>query len=161
MRNSDKFLIGIVAGILLIVIAAFVIIMTRPEATYQEDGSPESVAHNYLLALESGEYERAYGYLSPTVRCYPKSTTIFTRDVESNNWNFREDEDNNLSVKSAEINGSRATVQVLETRFYGGDLFDSGQRTNIFEMELQLVDEEWKVVDSEYYFAWSWNRYCD
>lgn len=161
MKSTDKFLIGIVAGIVLIVIVAFLITMSRPEATYQADDTPEGVAHNYLLALENGEYERAYEYLSPNLHCYPVSITKFTEDVKRYSWIFREDVDNNLSVKSAEVTDDRATVQVLESRFYGGDLFDSNQNTSVFEMELRLEDGAWKVWDSDYYFAWSWNRYCD
>ena len=161
MKSTDKFLIGIVAGIVLIVIVAFVITMTRPEATYQADDTPKGVAHNYLLALEMGEYERAYGYLSPTLKCYPASTEKFTEDVESGSWRFRANVDNNLSVKSAEVTGNRATVKVLESRFNGGDLFNGNQQTSVFEMELRLEDGAWKVVDSEYYFAWNWKRYCN
>jgi hypothetical protein len=71
MKSTDKFLIGIVVGIVLLVVAAFVITLARPEPTYQVEGTPESVAHNYLLALQKEDYQRAYGYLSPTLKGYP------------------------------------------------------------------------------------------
>lgn len=156
MKSTDKFLIGIVVGIVLLVIAAFVVTLTRPEPTYQAEDTPEGVAHNYLLALQEEDYQRAYGYLSPTLKGYPVSAETFAADVEDFPWQFRMDTDTALAVESARVTGNRAVVKVRESRFYGGVLFDSGQTTAVFEMELELEEGEWKIVDADYYFAWCW-----
>ncbi len=156
MKSTDKFLIGIVAGIVLLIIVAFVVTLARPEPTYQAEDTPEGVAHNYLLALQQEDYERAYGYLSPTLEGYPVSAEEFARDVRDHSWSFRLDEDITLAVESSRVIGNRAVVDVRESRFYDGDLFDSSQSTTVFEMELQLEDGEWKIVHSNCYFAWCW-----
>ncbi|TEU18573.1 MAG: hypothetical protein E3J21_05670 [Anaerolineales bacterium] len=157
MKSTDKFLIGIVVGIVLLVVAAFVVTLTRPEPTYQAEDTPEGVAHNYLLALQKKDYQRAYGYLSPTLKGYPVSAERFAENVEDRSWSFRLDTDTTLAIESARVTGNRAVVKVRESRFRGSDLFDSSQSTTVFDMELRLEDE-WKIADSDYYFVWCWKR---
>ena len=156
MKNADKFLIGIVAAIVLLVLAALILTRLQPEATYQDDGSPQGVAHNYLLALRKGEYERAYGYLSPTLDGYPDSAGAFAASVLRERWMFRRDEDVTLAVASHIVAGDGAAVQVRESRFRGDGLFDSASHTEQFEMSLQREGSEWKIVESEAYFAPCW-----
>ena len=50
LKSPDRFLIFIVAGILLLVAAAFVITLNRQPPSYQDDSLPQGAAHNYLLA---------------------------------------------------------------------------------------------------------------
>ena len=80
----------------------------------------------------------------------------FAKGIGDYSWRFRSDLDITLAVESAKVTGSRAVVDVREARFSGGDLFDSSQRTTIFEIELQLEDGEWKIVDADYYFSPCW-----
>ncbi len=100
MKSTDKVLIAIVAGIVLLIVVALVVTLTRPEPIYQAEDTPEGVAHNYLLALQKEEYERAYGYLSPTLEGYPASADRFVEDVEDNSWSFRLNTDTTLAIKS-------------------------------------------------------------
>lgn len=162
MKGSDKFLIGIVVGIGLLIIVAFIVTLTRPEPTYQPEDSPEGVAHNYLLALQQEDYQRAYGYLSPQLQHYPPSAEAFTEDIEAETWRFRMDTNTTLAVESVNVTDNRAVVKVRESRFDRGNLFSGGQSSNVFEMELQFEEGQWKIVDSDYYFAWCWthNDYC-
>jgi hypothetical protein len=161
MKSTDKFLVGIVVGVILLVAVAFVVTLIQPVPTYQTEDTPEGVVHNYLLALQKGDYQRAYNYLSPTLEGYPASVDRFTEDVKDSRWRFRLDADVTLAVDSAEVTGSRAMVEVRESRFYSGDLFDSNQYTTIFEIKLRLEDGGWKIVDSDHYFAWCWKKKSD
>ena len=156
MKSTDKFLIGIVVVIVLIVVAAFVVTLTRPDAAYLPDDSPENVVHNYLLALQQNEFDRAYRYLSPDLEGFPASAAAFEQEMKNNSWRFREDVEVTLSVEDAEIKGDQATVQVLESQFYGGGLLESGQSVMTFEMELTQLDGEWKITNGDYYFAYCW-----
>lgn len=157
MTNSDKFLIGIVAGIILLVVAAFVIILTRPEPVYQAEDEPENVAHNYLLALQKEDYEHAYDYLSPTLEGYPSSVQNFRRDVLASSWIFHLDIDTILSIKSARIAGQQAVVTVSEAHS-GGGLFDRYQYDSTFKVKLQIENGQWKIVDADEYFLWCWEQ---
>ncbi|HID63863.1 MAG TPA: hypothetical protein EYP49_14175 [Anaerolineae bacterium] len=158
MKSTDKFLIGIVVGIVLLVVAAFVVTLARPEPTYRTENTPEGVAYNYLLALQKEDYQRAYGYLSSTIEGYPVSVERFTEDVKDSSWLFRLDTDTTLAVESSRVTANRAVVEVRESRFYSSGLFDSSQSTTVFEIKLQLEDGEWKIVDADYYFAWRWRH---
>ena len=55
-----------------------------------------------------------------------------------------------------------AAVEVSETRFYNGDLFSNSQYSTEFTVYLNLDDGEWKIVDSELFFAscWATERAC-
>jgi hypothetical protein len=163
MKNTDKFLIGIVAGVGLLVGVAFAVALLRPKPAYRPDDTPEGVAHNYLLALRQADYARAYGYLSPTLAGYPASADAFAGEVYKFDWNFRVgDSSVTLEVTSARVTGERAIVSVRERRFSEGGLFGSSESTDTFDMTLQrdaagLARAAWKIVASDSYWAWCWD----
>ena len=158
MQRTDRFLIAIVVGAVVIVGIAIAVVVFKPEATYVADDTPEGVAHNYLLALQQEDYSMAYGYLSSRLDGYPTTVAQFTDDVKDRSWQFRTGDDVTLKVESSDISASTATVYVLETRFYGGDLFSTGQSIDTFEMEVFREPGGWKITDSDDYFANCWRR---
>lgn len=156
--KSDKLLIGIIAGIVLLVVIALVVTLARPEDTYQLQNTPESVTHDYLLALKNDDLDIAYSHLSSTIPGYPATVSIFTRDVQNHEWSFRENRTTSIAINSAMIKGNRATVTVGESSFRGGDIFNSGQSYMTFEVTLEKVAGIWKIVESPYYFAACWSN---
>lgn len=158
MKKTDRFLIAIVAGVAVLVIAVFVLALLRPnQPAYQADDSPEGVAHNYLLALELEEVERAYGYLSPTLPGYPANAGAFERDARNNRWSFGYYDDKvSLAVEAVNVTGDSATVLIRRTTFRRGGLFDSGQNSSTFEVTLGREKGEWKITDSDRYWASCW-----
>lgn len=160
MKITDRFLAGIILGILLLVGVAFGAILLRPQPAFEPDGPPEAATHNYLLALRQAAYDRAYGYLSPDIAGYPATSEDFARDIREYRWDFRLDESSiTLDIVSTQVNGDRATVTVRETRFVQGGLFDSGQSTVLFDVLLLRVspDPTWLIVESANYWAKCWN----
>lgn len=157
MKSPDKFLIGILVGVVVLLVTVFGVILTRPADEYQAEDTPEGVAHNYLLALQNEDYQRAYSYLSPKLRGYPSSYIDFKRNVEQKRWLFRNGSSVSLAILSSELMGdSQADVDVRETRFYSGDFFNSSQSTREFEIYLALENDQWKIKDSDSYFAPCW-----
>ncbi|HKZ70333.1 MAG TPA: hypothetical protein VJ020_09655 [Anaerolineales bacterium] len=160
MKNTDKFLIGIVAGVALLVVVAFAVALLRPKPAYQPEDTPEGVTHNYLFALQEKDYERAYTYLSPTLAGYPDSSEEFVDNIDEYQWSFGYGNDSTtLEVESTDITGSRAVVTVRETTFYEGGLFDSGQYSNTFKVKLRLnaPTGTWQITESDSYWVWCWN----
>lgn len=153
MERTDRFLFGIVTGVVVLVCVAFTIALTRPAQSYELEDSPDGVAHNYLFALQSEELERAYRYISPTIKNYPASSSAFTNLVMENRWILLNnvDEAVTLQVESSRIRDSRATVYVSETRFQHG-LLASSQDFQTFRMYLQMEDGEWKIIDADNYW---------
>ena len=72
---------AIVASIAILVIVTLVLTLRQPAPTYQPENSPTGVAHNYLLALQQKDYERAYGYLSTSLPGYPANSREFEQHV--------------------------------------------------------------------------------
>ncbi len=63
--KQDRFLLGILIGIGVLIIAALVVFFIRKDSqTYVPDDVPEGVVHNYVVAVLNKDYEKAYGYLA-------------------------------------------------------------------------------------------------
>jgi hypothetical protein len=157
MKRSDKYLILIVAGALLLVAITLVVTLTRPEPAYRDEDTPEGVAHNYLLALQQEDFERAFGYLSPSLDGHPEDVDAFREDIRRYSWRFQVSEDTTLSIVSSKTSDDDATVTVRETRFVVGDLFESSERIRTFEMALAREGSDWMIEDADSYFAPCWN----
>lgn len=158
MKSTDKFLTGIVIAVVLLVGVAFAVAFLRPKPTYRSEDAPEGVAHNYLLALQQANYERAYGTLAPTISGHPASAQAFADDIRNYSWNFRlDDTSTTLTVEAARITGDQAAVTVRETHFNQGGLFESSQYTNTFEMRLRREEGVWRIIGAESYWASCWD----
>ena len=157
MKGTDKFLITIVVGVIILAAAAIGVVLMQPEAEYLLDDMPEGVTHNYLLAIQNEDYERAYSYLSQDLLDYPHDVIEFQKDINNYSYWFRQNTSNTIEILTTNIYGNIADVEARESTFYQGELFDSGQRTRNFILKLQLTDDEWKIVDGDYYFVYCWN----
>ena len=146
MKHTDRFLIGIVIGIVALVIAAFAITLQRPKASYKTDDTPENVAHNYLLAFEQEDFERAYAYLSPDLEGYPADLNAFMHDVQANRWEFGYERNHTLNIEGSRPSGEFTLVNVRETTFYNNGLFESQPSVSTFTLRLKQLDGQWKVV---------------
>ncbi len=161
MKKPDKFLIVIVLGVITLIAVAFSVALLRPKPTYLPEDSPESIANNYLFALQQDNDERAYGYLSPRLKSYPASVAAFTEDIRRYNWGFRQADRQlpSLSVESVKIDKDHATVTIKKSSFYGGGLFNSSTYHSTFTMQLiRNNSETWKIESSDDYWASCWNH---
>jgi hypothetical protein len=113
--------------------------------------------HNYLLAVQLEDYERAQGYLSRTLPGRPANAEAFERHVQDNPWSFgARDDDVSLAIEAVDVVGNRGKIVVRRTVFYRGGLFDSGQSSSTFDMTLRREGGVWKVADSDRYWAACW-----
>jgi len=156
-KSSNRLLIAIVIGAVALVGIAIGVTLLLPEPDYLTEDTPEGVAHNYLFALEKGEYQRAYSYLSPTLPGYPEDIEEFTESVDT--YTFRNlDRVSTFQFEPVTVNDKRATITIKETIFYEGGIFGSDEDTSTFKMKLRLEDGEWKIIESDSYFLWCWDR---
>lgn len=157
MKQTDRFLLAIIAGVVLLVIAALALALTRSPQAYQPETTPDAIAFNYVLALKHGDTARAYGYLAPELKGYPPDAETFAADVNRYNWSFDRDAAT-IAVGTVRPGDERTTVTVSETRFSQGGLFNSGQYTTSFEVTLRPEGDTWKIVEAQSYWAPCWNQ---
>ncbi len=155
--KQDKFLIGILAGIGLLVVAAIVAVMLRAPGSeeYLNENTPQAVVHDYYLAIERKDYEKAYGYLADDLTNKP-TLEQFISQVSTN---YRSGES---SLKIGEVRPGDATTQVdvTITTYNVGGIFDSS-RYSTPDIALLRANAagEWKLVQFPYpYWGWEWNQ---
>lgn len=150
--KQDRFLIGILVGIGVLVVVALTLFFVRPDnQSYMDDSTPEGVVHNYSLALYEEDYEKAYGYLGeadfkPTFSEF--QTAFFNHYVDPRNTG--------LEVGESRVSGQDAFVTVYLI-YNPSDPFSSGYRSTE-TAHLQRQNGEWKLLQMPYNF-WSYDWY--
>lgn len=155
-QNSNKFLIAMVIGVILLVVAAFVVVLSRPAPEYQAEDSPEGVAHNYLLALEKGDHQRAFEYLSSTLE-HPADAQAFLQTIEESPWDFQLQQDVSLTIESTSMpTSTSANVTVRQNTFSNEGLFNGNPSSETFNLRLVKENDQWKLIDGDRYWSYCW-----
>jgi hypothetical protein len=150
--KQDKFLIGILIGIAVLVLLALGIFFTRQDnLVYATEDTPAGIVQNYVVAIHKRDYEKAYSYLAdvpgrPTLDDFRRSflNHIVNPDTAG------------LDIGQTEINGQDATVE-LGVLYSPGDPFGGNNRNTEYA---QLVNQNgiWKLRQLPYNF-WSYEWY--
>lgn len=150
--KQDRFLLGILVGIGILVIVALVLFLTRQDQQeYVVDDVPEGVVHNYVLALYNEDYEKAYAYLAevenkPTYNEFRQA--FFNRYVDPGNAG--------VEIGETKTAGDEAYVTVYLI-YNSSDPFSNGYRgTETARLERQ--NGEWKLLQMPYNF-WLYDWY--
>ena len=150
--KQDRFLLGILVGIGVLVIVALGLFFTRQDTQeYVSDDTPDGVVHNYSLAIYREDYEKAYGYLGdakdkPTFSEF--QTPFFNHYVDPRNVG--------LEIGESKIAGEEAFV-TLYLIYNTSDPFSSSYRgTETAHLERQ--NGRWKILQMPYSF-WSYDWY--
>ncbi len=161
MKSSDKFLLAIVAGIAVLVIAALVLVLRAPAPSYLPEDTPAGIAHNYILALRQGDFERAHGYISPDL---PGAPTVagLASDVQRNPWQFGGGENTAVSIADSQtFSDGTAHVNVSVTTL-NNNLFNSAAYSRTFGLILEPQGDSWRLIHGDDYWDYCWsNEDCD
>lgn len=155
MHRTDRFLLGIVAGIVVLVAVGFVLMLLRPKPGYLPDDTPAGVANNYLLAMQRDDYERAYRYVWPDLPGYPPDAATFGSYADPFSRSF---DAASVEVTKVTQTGDQARVTFLQTAFYEGGLFSSGTYESEYVMQLVQSNGQWWVQDADYYWNWCFDQ---
>ena len=155
--KQDKFLIGIVAGILLLVVVSIVVVLTRAPGNeeYRAEDTPEGVVHNYFLAIQRKEFAKAHGYLSDDLANKP-SLEQFIQEA----GNYGSSQEASLKIGDVTQTDGVTQVAVTVTSYSGGGPFDSN-RYSSDDVALLRQDAagQWRITQFPYpYWAWGWNE---
>ena len=151
--RGDRFLLAILIAIGVLVVLAVGLFYTRGgTGDYGIEDSPESVLRNYVLALEKGDYQRAYGYLhdAPGKPDFDQFRGAFL---------------------NGELDTAHAALQIGESRSSGDDVilalfiirgssgpFGDTHREPTNALMVQNEAGDWKIANHAYPF-WGWDWY--
>jgi hypothetical protein len=155
--KQDRFLVAILAGIGLLIVVAVVVVMSQSSGgeQYLSDNTPRGVVHNYFLALQRKDYEKAYGYLSDELKNKP-DLDRFIIDIS----NAGIDREASLKIGDISQTDGYAEAELAITNYRTGDIFNSGRYTTDDSAVLrQDTSGEWRLIQFPYpYWVWQWNE---
>lgn len=155
--KQDRFLLAILAGIVVLIIVAVVVVLSRSSRNeqYLSDSTPRGVVHNYFLAMQRKEYEKAYGYLADELKNKP-DLDRFIIDIS----NAGIDQEASLKIGDVSQTDGYAEVELAITNYRAGDIFSSGRySTNDSAVLRQDESGEWRLIQFPYpYWGWQWNE---
>jgi hypothetical protein len=150
--KKDRFLVGILLGIVLLIVISLVLFFTRqPGKEYRAEDVPEGVLSNYVTALEKKDYNRAYAYLAEKQGKPDLST--FRQAFLSNQLNLDYVSLGIGTIVSSSPDEVFVDITILHS---GRSPFSDMNREN---NRAQLVRQEgkWKITFLPYPFLmWDW-----
>jgi hypothetical protein len=152
--KQDRFLIGILVGIALLIILALTVFFTKQnKQTYGPEDTPEGVVHNYVLAVLNRDYSKAYGYLAdlenkPTYDAFRRSFATGALNPSNNTG---------VKIGKSDVTGDDATVDVSMVNT-PSDPFGS-EYTNNGTAQMVRQTGTWKISSMPAYNLWDYNWY--
>lgn len=151
MKN-DKFLLGILVGVLVLVVVALVMFFARKDNLAYADGKePADVVNNYIVAIHKKDYEKAYNYLAE-LKYKPNFDTFKASFLN----HMIDPASAGIEIGKAEIAGENASVE-MGILSNPGDPFSGGYRNTEYGL-LVKQSGEWKIKQLPY-TVWSYDWY--
>ena len=142
--GRDRFLIGIVAGTLLLIVVGVIVVFmlgrtrTAPPA---DTSTPAGVVQAYIEAVRAGELERSRTYLTREARA--------EAEARDKNSTYRPTAQDNVRivVEQVSVTETRAEVKVTTSRFYANsDPFSAGSSHYDSTVTLVREDGAWRMT---------------
>jgi hypothetical protein len=140
--GSDRFLIGIVAGAILLIVVSVVVVLVigrpRPAAPADPEG-PAGVVQAYVEALRAGDVDRARTYLSRQARAASQAR-------ERSSYAPAVDDNVRIVVETVSADADTAEVKVTISRFYArSDPFSASTSHRDVTVRLVREDGAWRI----------------
>ncbi|HSL31116.1 MAG TPA: hypothetical protein VK900_18085 [Anaerolineales bacterium] len=153
--RQDRFLMGILIGIVVLVVVALAVFFIRRDTqTYVSEDAPEGVVHNYVLSVLHDDYDRAYGYLADL-----ENKPTFEQFRDAFVTGVVNPANSAVDVGRSEINGDTASVEVAII-YNPSDPFSTGYR-DVQRAILVRQDGAWKLSSMPTYYFWDYSWYQD
>ncbi|MFH1183695.1 MAG: hypothetical protein V1755_01475 [Chloroflexota bacterium] len=151
--KQDRFLLGILIGIAVLVAAALAVFFTRQQqVSYRPEQAPQDVVHNYVLAILNKDYEKAYAYLADL-----KDKPSFGDFRQAFAVGRLTPGQNGIKIGSSDVTADSASVEVIMV-YTPGDPFSSGY-DNVGSAQLLRQNGAWKLSSMPAYNLWDFGWY--
>jgi len=150
--KQDRFLLGILIGIAILVLLALLVFFLRPDGLQYsaDDTTPEGVVRNFIVAIHLQDYQKAYDYLAEDD--YKPTFDQFSQPFQ---LKYITPADSGIEIVGASISGERATAQV-SVIYNARDPFAGSYRSSD-QAVLILQSGQWKIRQMPYpfwYYGW-------
>ena len=150
MNSSSKWLIifaGII-GTLALIAVVLVLVTGGKNVTLLAADTPQGTVQRYLIALEDGDYQRSYNYLSPNL-----PGTMSYDDWLSQNTNRPASQTGWRATLGKTVqNGNYATVEVMIETSYPGGVMSSSQYNMPITFDLTETGNSWLITSPTYIY---------
>ncbi len=152
--KQDKFLVGIIVGIVVLVLVAVGLFFSRKTTvlTYQPEDQPQGVVFNYILAIRNEDYTKAYGYLAE--KNAKPSISSFRQGLLMNKEQVKVAV---VDLGKTSFDSNTAIVEVSTLNSYNDGIFASSYE-NKENAVLENQSGAWKITGMPYLF-WSYDWY--
>ncbi len=146
--KQDRFLVGILIFVALLVVAALVLFFVRQDTrAYGPEDTPQGVLVNYVLAVQDKDFKRAYSYLAANE--YKPDYNAFIQIFQYAQM------DAALEIHDTQVEGNQAWIEIT-LHYLGSGPFDNGW-SNPDTARLVKQDGNWKLVYmSTPYWGYDW-----
>ncbi|MBM2827179.1 MAG: hypothetical protein HW403_1243 [Dehalococcoidia bacterium] len=152
-RGSDRILLFMLLGVGAAIVAGFValVIVGRREVADFPANTPEGVVQRYLNALEHGDVEDAYGYLSRSIK-----DSDLEKNYKRDGRHPGDESSRQVVLEKSEITGDEARVIVSISTFRSSGPMETSENTYQLHFKLKLEDGQWRIVTPSYppYLGW-------
>jgi len=148
-RQPDRFLIGIVAGLIVLLIAAAIsVIFLRQPAQELPVDTPGGTVQRFYAALQKGDYAGAYNYLSDSMANKPNLVEFINYNTSYYPNGYHNSSQQRIRIDNITVNGDDATVPVAVTTYYdsGGPFGSSGDYTSTEVFSLHRDNGTWRIT---------------
>lgn len=150
--KQDRFLVGILIFIGLLVVAALALFFIRKDTqVYVADDSPDHIVQNYVLAVQKQDFQRAYDYLAdmngkPTYEAFRRAYLTNQLNLSSNG----------IQVGTVQYVSNTEAVVNLTLLYAGGGPFSQGS-SSTDRATLVQAGGTWKISYMPYpYWSYDW-----
>jgi hypothetical protein len=151
MKN-DRFLLGILIGIILIVLLSIGIVIFNPQGSnYLPENSPEAVVNNYLTAWAQEDFDKVAGYLMEA-----ENKPEFHKIIQTAYETKYATDTTSVRIDKSILRDHEATV-ILTMISHPGDPFSTTSQTSGL-VALIKENDAWKIKQFPYPF-WGWDWY--
>jgi hypothetical protein len=142
MKGSNRWLLifGVAIGVLVVTALVLVLTMKPGTTALLPADTPEGTVQGYLLAIQSGDYEAAYAYVSPPDNV-KQTYDSWLRSLPSG----VSKPEVRVTLGKPTISGDTATLPVIIDSFRSGGPFGSNVFTNNVTFYLTRTGGIWKI----------------
>ena len=135
----DRFTLGIALAVALLVPLLFIFVLTQPKEAPVDESTPGGVVHNYYLAVQQDDLQRAYAYLSADTRGW-LTYEQFSAQVSAR------PQTRAVRIVNERLEDGTARVAVTVTTYRPTGPFSSGEYSAERTIVLRRESDSWRIA---------------